>query len=156
MLEQCARVASELGYGHLSTGDLLREEQKNDSALAKEIDECIRYNYCTTTTVSLLCSRSTTNECGMYFESVQYCIVYSVFWVLHEVRFKSSAAKDCNVCLYDRQIKAVEPQLLQNTQIPCCYCCTVLVILVYVMRAAASHSVLGALILRACPNLNTI
>lgn len=46
MLEQCARIASELGYAHLSTGDLLREEQKNDSALAKEIDECIRYNYC--------------------------------------------------------------------------------------------------------------
>lgn len=39
---QCAKLASEFGYTHLSTGDLLREEQKKESDLATKIAECIR------------------------------------------------------------------------------------------------------------------
>ena len=39
---QCAKIASEFGYTHLSTGDLLREEQKKESDLASKIDDCIR------------------------------------------------------------------------------------------------------------------
>ncbi|CAM9759586.1 unnamed protein product, partial [Pylaiella littoralis] len=38
----CAKLASEFGYTHLSTGDLLREEQKKESDLATKIAECIR------------------------------------------------------------------------------------------------------------------
>ncbi|CAN0177157.1 unnamed protein product [Ectocarpus sp. 6 AP-2014] len=38
----CARIAAEFGYTHLSTGDLLREEQKKESELATKIAECIR------------------------------------------------------------------------------------------------------------------
>lgn len=73
--------------------------------------------------------------------------MYSVFWVLHAaVRFKSAAKIEMYACMIDK-IKAVESQLLLDTHIPCCSCCTVLIILVDVLRAAASHSVLGALIL---------
>ncbi|CAM9486246.1 unnamed protein product [Hapterophycus canaliculatus] len=38
----CTRVAKEFGYTHLSTGDLLREEQQKDSDLATTIAECIK------------------------------------------------------------------------------------------------------------------
>ncbi|CAN0213153.1 unnamed protein product [Ectocarpus sp. 13 AM-2016] len=38
----CARIAADFGYTHLSTGDLLREEQKKESELAIKIAECIR------------------------------------------------------------------------------------------------------------------
>lgn len=34
---QAARLVSELGYGHLSTGDLLRKEIKSDSVLGKKV-----------------------------------------------------------------------------------------------------------------------
>ncbi|CAM9763784.1 unnamed protein product, partial [Laminaria digitata] len=40
----CAKIASEFDYTHLSTGDLLREEQKKESDLAVKIDDCIRYS----------------------------------------------------------------------------------------------------------------
>ena len=39
---KCEKIASEFGYKHLSTGDLLREEQKKESELATKIAECIR------------------------------------------------------------------------------------------------------------------
>lgn len=42
---QCATIASELGYTHLSTGDLLREEQAKGSELATEIEACIRCDW---------------------------------------------------------------------------------------------------------------
>lgn len=39
---QCARVATEFSYTHLSTGDLLRKEQTKNSDLAATIAECIK------------------------------------------------------------------------------------------------------------------
>lgn len=41
-LMKCAKIVSEFGYTHLSTGDLLREEQKKESDMATEIADCIR------------------------------------------------------------------------------------------------------------------
>ncbi|CAN0134169.1 unnamed protein product [Scytosiphon promiscuus] len=38
----CAKVATEFGYTHLSTGDLLREEQTKESELATKIADCIK------------------------------------------------------------------------------------------------------------------
>lgn len=41
--KQCSKIATEFGYSHLSSGDLLREEHNKGSDLAAKIDECIRY-----------------------------------------------------------------------------------------------------------------
>lgn len=36
---QCAKLAAEYHFEHLSTGDILREERKKEGTLAKQLDE---------------------------------------------------------------------------------------------------------------------